>query len=86
VFLGNLLDNAVEATVQVPAEKRIVKLKIRYDRENLFISIENPLQIEPRRGGLGGFLTSKHNPKAHGIGLYSVKHSLKNAMELCRQR
>jgi len=77
IILGNLLDNAIEATAQVPAEKRNIKLEIRYDRENLFVSIKNPLQVEPRKGGLGGFVSSKRNPKAHGLGLYSVKHSLK---------
>jgi len=76
IILGNLLDNAIEAATQVPAEKRNIKLEIRYDRENLFISIENPLHKKPRKGGPGGFLSSKRSPKAHGVGLYSVKHSL----------
>jgi len=81
IIFGNLLDNAIEAVNHLPLEKKIITVRIRYDGEkdgggNLFIRIKNPHLNVLSKGGLGGFLTSKHNQDKHGLGLYSVKRTL----------
>jgi len=77
IILGNLLDNAIEATAKVTSEDRVIKLSIRYeDGGNLFILISNPYNEELKQGGLGGILSTKANTELHGLGLYSIRRSL----------
>ena len=76
VILGNLLDNAIEAVKQVSFDERIVDLQIRYDAGNLLIGIKNPYVNALKKGGLGGFASSKRGQGQHGLGLYSIRQAL----------
>lgn len=78
VVLGNLLDNALEACLQLsPGQVRWVRVKLLHSREDrqLFLSIENsslPLEIK------GDILpTTKADPTLHGYGLPNVFAILK---------
>lgn len=71
IVLGNLLDNAIEATKKL-ATNKYIHLKIKYDRECLIVKIENSFdnQVIIKKGSLQ---TTKENQSLHGIGLRSVQ-------------
>ncbi len=71
VILGNLLDNAIEATLKVK-EGRFIDVKMKYDKGRLLIRIDNSYrgEIKEEKGRL---LTTKENKNNHGIGITSVK-------------
>ena len=71
IILGNLLDNAIEAVLQVK-ENRFVDIKIKYDKGRLLIKVDNPFCGEIT-GENRKVLTSKGNKGEHGLGLVSVK-------------
>lgn len=83
VILGNLLDNAIEATSLVETEKNI-RLEILFKRNLLYIQMFNPYEGELSRQN-GKFGSTKKTPKYHGIGLTNVKQSIEKyngALEL----
>lgn len=73
VLLGNLLDNAIEATAKCPLENRAISLWLQEVNEMLLITMENTAAAEPDQKN-GRFLTSKKNKKEHGWGVQSMKH------------
>ncbi len=75
IILGNLLDNAADALAKV--EKKILDIKIKYERGILYISIYNSYNgkiIVDKRGKL---LTGKLEKENHGLGLESVERIVK---------
>ncbi|MZP31483.1 GHKL domain-containing protein, partial [Heliobacterium undosum] len=44
-LLGNLLDNAIEATEVLPNEDRVIKLKLSWMEKQCYISVENPCNL-----------------------------------------
>ena len=46
ICLGNLLDNAIEASKKVKAEERSVCVEIRVDRRNLMMMVSNHYEEE----------------------------------------
>ena len=75
VILGNLLDNAIEASSKVENDKRI-DIKIIYKKNSLFIFIRNTFNnsIKYERGRIK---SSKKNSENHGIGLNNVEEILR---------
>lgn len=71
-LLGNLLDNAIEATQKLPAEKRTIRLHIGRQLDMLCIFCENPFAIVKNEGNR--FITLKADHQNHGWGLRQVKH------------
>ena len=79
VIFGNLLDNALEASKQVPDhDLRSILLKTSTAAGGIQITITNYFHGELNFKKYGDHLpkTTKTEEKAHGIGLGSVKHSL----------
>lgn len=75
LILGNLLENAVEAAPK--AEKRkYIRLFIKYDKNNLLITVENSYKgkLIKKRGQ--ELATTKSDVENHGIGLPSVKRTV----------
>lgn len=75
IILGNLLDNAADALAKV--DKKILDIKIKYERGILYISIYNSYNgkiIVDKRGKL---LTGKLEKENHGLGLESVERIVK---------
>lgn len=75
-IIGNLLDNAMEASENV-VEDRYIRMKIKYKRGTMFVDVKN------RYDGIvnqkNGELTTKKADKAfHGIGLKSVRAAVNN--------
>ena len=72
LILGNLLENAVEGAGK--AEKRkYIRLKIKYDKKNLLIMVENSYKGTLVKGRGEELRTTKTDKDNHGIGLSSVR-------------
>lgn len=72
-ILGNLFDNAIEATSKVGSNRKIT-IDIRYDKNLLFISFTNPFSeiiIENQK-----LYTTRQNKENHGFGIESVKKAV----------
>lgn len=82
ICLGNLLDNAIEASEVLTGEK-LIKVKISTDKRNLFFNIVN--QYESIKKENGRYLTRKKNSKNHGMGLMiaeKIANKYKGTLEI----
>lgn len=80
IFLGNALDNAIEACEKLPEEKRYIQLKLLESDGTLSCSIENPTN-----GALpeNGARTTKRDRRRHGFGLENMREIVrKNGGEM----
>lgn len=69
IILGNILDNALKACRENPAEKRWIRLEVRYIPHSLFIRITNPLPIHAQ--------CFPYNSGEHGFGLKNIRTAIK---------
>ena len=74
IVLANLIDNAMEACVQMPEAERWVSVQILYGHEMLSISIINPSRPVQITGGQ--IASTKPEPLLHGYGLRNVEDIL----------
>ncbi len=66
VLIGNILDNAMEACMKLPEEKRFLRIYIDILKKQLYISVTNSMAgTAKKRGNI--FLTNKEGD--HGFGL-----------------
>lgn len=70
IILGNILDNALKACRENPAEKRWIRLEVRYIPHSLFIRITNPLPIHAQ-------CFPYNNSGEHGFGLKNIRTAIK---------
>ncbi len=76
VILGNLLDNAIKASLKVEKEKRYINIIIRIEKGVLRITIKNNYNgIVLYKGQ--NIITSEKDSENHGIGLENVKQVVK---------
>ena len=72
-LFGNALDNAIEASRQVPdAEMRNVSVTVQKRMGSVFLQIENYFAQPPKQQG-GRFFTTKADAANHGYGLESIR-------------
>ena len=75
-IIGNLLDNAIEATEKIQDDKYIF-LNIRYTKGTLLINVKNSfdgiLNIKNNQ-----FETTKKDTMLHGIGMQSIENAIRN--------
>ncbi len=77
-LLGNIIDNAIEATVQLPEGNRSISLNIHRIKGFSSIVEENPYLAQNLRFGKDGLpLTSKENKANHGFGIKSIAYVAK---------
>jgi len=69
VLIGNLLDNAMEACMQIPEEDRFIRIYIDVMKQQLYISITNSMSGRAKRKGMS-FLSGKEGN--HGFGLVRI--------------
>lgn len=74
IVLGNLIDNAMEACIQMPESKRWVSIQILYSQGILSIAIINPSRPVQIVGGQ--ITTTKPDSLLHGFGLRNVEDIL----------
>ncbi len=75
VILGNLLDNAIEASSKVESDK-IIDIRIKYKNDVLFIYINNSFDGSIIYDG-DKIKTTKEDKENHGIGLNNIEKILK---------
>ena len=70
IILGNLLDNAIEASMET--DKKLIDIKLYTDRGLFFIEIKNSyktiIKIDKEN-----YLTTKDDKEAHGVGIQNVR-------------
>lgn len=76
IIIGNLLDNAIEATQNLSIEEKCINLSIAQVKENLSITVKNPYDGKLKKDAKLQLLSLKQDNKNHGIGLTSVKQSV----------
>ncbi len=70
VLIGNLLDNAMEACMEIAEEKeRFIRIYIDIIKKQLYISVTN--SMKGKAGKVGGHFLS-HKEGSHGFGLYRI--------------
>jgi len=70
VLIGNILDNAMEACMQVPEEKdRFIRIYIDIVKKQLYLSVTNSMEGTARKTG-NLFLSNKQGN--HGFGLLRI--------------
>lgn len=72
LIMGNLLENAIEGSEKAD-KKKYIRLKVKYDKNNLLIVIENSYQGDLAKGKDGELRTTKEDKLNHGIGLPTVR-------------
>ena len=65
VLLGNLIENAIDACLNLPEAQRHIIIRAKLKDNALVLTIDNPYEGEPKRNKNGEYLSSKHD----GIGL-----------------
>lgn len=74
IIIGNLLDNAIEATLKLQSD-RFIKITLEFSKGCLFIFTQNNYNSKINVAN-GIFQTTKTNKKRHGIGLKSVESTI----------
>jgi len=70
VIMGNLFDNAIEASLALPREQRMIRVYIEMKGTQLYISFTNMTATKKQWKNNGRFLTS--NGAGHGFGLIRI--------------
>jgi sensor histidine kinase regulating citrate/malate metabolism len=76
ILLGNILDNAIEASEQVTDEKGYIDLELNDSNEILSIHCSNNYHIEPIMQN-GKLVTTKTSRILHGIGMQNIADMVK---------
>ena len=75
ILAPNLLENAVEGAGKAE-KKKYIRLKIKYDKRNLLIIVENSYKGKLVKGTGEELRTTKTDAANHGIGLSSVRRAV----------
>ena len=78
ILVGNLIDNAIEASMKLPKEElKTVFVTGNVKNNMMLLTVTNPvLQSEIKKEN-GIFRTTKKDTASHGIGLKNVKNTVK---------
>lgn len=72
VLLGNILDNAIEASMSLTNEMKVIELTITYDKNILVIVCSNNYLGNLVKNKRGVLMSSKEDYNNHGFGLRSI--------------
>ena len=70
VIIGNLFDNAIEASMALPVEKRLIRVYMDMKNTQLYISFTNFTATKKQKKVNGRFRTTKG--EGHGFGLVRI--------------
>ena len=74
-ILGNLFDNAIEASLALPEEQRMIRVYMDMKETQLYICFTNSTAVEKQKKINGRFLTTKG--AGHGLGLLRIDDIVK---------
>ncbi len=72
-LMGNLFDNAVEACLRLPRDRRKIRLKITSSETAFYFQMANSFDGRLCRNCRGELLSRKPDKKNHGIGMKTVR-------------
>lgn len=72
ILLGNILDNAIEASLKLEIKLRKINLIVNYDKNILIVVCKNNYTGNLIKDKSGMLLTNKQDFRNHGLGLRSV--------------
>lgn len=70
IIIGNLFDNAIEANLALPEEKRMIRVYMEMKNTQLYMSFTNMTATKKQRKASGRFLSVKG--EGHGFGLLRI--------------
>lgn len=70
IIIGNLFDNAIEASMALPKEERMIRVYMDMKNTQLYMSFTNRTAVKKQHKENGRFLTSKGH--GHGYGLVRI--------------
>ena len=70
IIIGNLFDNAIEASLQLPEEKRMIRVYMDMKNTQLYMSFTNFTATKKQKKISGRFHTTKG--QGHGFGLVRI--------------
>lgn len=73
ILLGNILDNAIEASMKIPEEKRYINCFMKYESNALIITLVNAFDGKLLKKRDNKIISNKEDAESHGIGLESVR-------------
>ena len=71
-LLGNMLDNAIEASEKCPLNNRMILCKLTDDEVKLMVKVENSI-LSPILNENNQLKTTKQNKDAHGFGVKTIR-------------
>lgn len=71
-LFGNALDNAIEASLKLPLEERLITIKAARLHDMIVINIENNISIDDKLNKR----TSKHDKFLHGFGIENIQKTV----------
>lgn len=72
IVLGNILDNAIEATEKSNSSVKKIEIAMGIKKEALILVVKNPLAGALRKDKDGKLLSTKEDSKKHGYGINSI--------------
>ncbi|MDF2530548.1 MAG: hypothetical protein K0Q65_129 [Clostridia bacterium] len=78
IIIGNLLDNALEACVEMDHDDKSIELEVYTRNNNLIIKVKNSKSqlVKTDAVHLEGGFTSKTDKENHGFGLFNIKQAV----------
>lgn len=73
ILLGNVLDNAIEASIKVDANLRHIELILKYEKNSFIIVCRNNFNGVLKRNSNGDLMSTKIDTQKHGLGLRSIR-------------
>jgi len=70
IIIGNLFDNAIEASMELPVEERMIRVYMDMKNTQLYMSFTNRTAVKKQHKENGRFRTSKG--RGHGYGLVRI--------------
>lgn len=70
IIIGNLMDNAIEACLELPEEERMIRIFMEMKNTQLYMSITNSAPPGKQQKTSGRFMTTKG--EGHGFGLVRI--------------
>lgn len=77
VLIGNALENALEAVMEVPADKRFITARALEEEDRLYMTFDNSFSGELKAGGENGYLSRKRGFSTAGVGIPSIRAIVK---------
>ena len=77
VLMGNALENALEAVMELPAEKRFITARALEEEDRIYMTFDNSYGGELKESGNNGYLSHKRNFAMAGVGVPSIRAIVK---------